>query len=138
MKYVNSVSLESPFEVAVAAVQEAFAAQGFGVLTTVDVQETLREKIGKDIEPYLILGICNPTIADQVLSLDPEVGTMLPCGVAIRWDGQRTQVHVLDPTVIEELDPSGRLHAPASEAGRRIGLAIAGLRGAQAAAKSAS
>ncbi|MHB8324283.1 MAG: DUF302 domain-containing protein, partial [Candidatus Dormibacteria bacterium] len=80
--------------------------------------------------PYLILGICNPTIADQVLGLDPEVGTMLPCSVAIRWDGQRTQVHVLDPEVIAELDPSGRLHAPASEASRRIGAAMASLSGA--------
>ncbi|MHB8324041.1 MAG: DUF302 domain-containing protein [Candidatus Dormibacteria bacterium] len=131
MKYVNSISLETPFEAAVAAVQEAFAGQGFGVLTTVDVQQTLRQKIGREIEPYLILGICNPTIADQVLGLDPEVGTMLPCSVAIRWDGQRTQVHVLDPEVIAELDPSGRLHAPASEASRRIGAAMASLSGAE-------
>lgn len=134
MKYVNSISLEAPFEEAVAAVQQAFADQGFGLLTTVDVQATLREKIGKEMAPYLILGICNPTIADQVLSLDPEVGTMLPCSVAIRWDGQRTQVHVLDPEVMVELDPSGGLSAPVAEASRRMEIAIASLRATRSAA----
>jgi len=131
VKYVNSVSLDRPFESAVAAVQRAFADQGFGLLTTVDVQRTLREKLGREVNPYLILGICNPTIADQVLGLDPEVGTMLPCSVAIRWDGERTQVHALDPRVIVDLDPDGGLGVPAAEASRRMGLALASLQESQ-------
>ncbi|HUY54284.1 MAG TPA: DUF302 domain-containing protein [Candidatus Nanopelagicaceae bacterium] len=128
MKYVNSASLDLPFETAVAAVQQAFAEQGFGLLTTVDVQKTLREKIGREIDPYVILGICNPTIADQVLSLEPQVGALLPCSVAIRWDGERTLVHALDPGVIVELDPSEGLRVPAGEASRRMDLALASLK----------
>jgi len=131
VKYVNSVSLDLPFETAVTAVQQAFAEQGFGLLTTVDVQKTLREKIGREINPYLILGICNPTIADQVLSLDPQVGALLPCSVAIRWDGERTQVHALDPAVIGELEANEGLRVPAGEAGRRMGLAMASLNAGQ-------
>jgi len=76
---------------------DALKAQGFGILNEIDMQKTLKEKIGQNIEPYLILGICNHNLAIQVLSEDREMGLLLPCKALLRETGSNVEVSLLDP-----------------------------------------
>ncbi|GIU91224.1 MAG: ABC transporter ATP-binding protein [Acidimicrobiia bacterium] len=103
MGYTRTVVLDVPYEEAVPKVKEAFQTHGFGTLTEIDVKATLQSKIGVEMEPYVILGACNPHLAHQALTADPEVGALLPCNVVVRRDGDRTLVHALDPEVIGRL-----------------------------------
>lgn len=74
--------------------------QGFGILTEIDMQKTLKNKIDVDIEPYLILGACNPKIANRALSADRSIGLLLPCTVVLRETGSSVEVSIQDPEVI--------------------------------------
>ncbi len=80
-------------------VEAALKEQGFGILTEIDVQATLREKLGVEREPYLILGACNPQLAHRALEADASVGTLVPCNVVLRADDDRTRVEILNPSV---------------------------------------
>ena len=95
--YINRL-VPVTFEEAVARTKEALKAEGFGVLTEINVRETLKTKIGVDYPSYVILGACNPTLAHEALRLENKVGTMLPCNVVVRdaGDGQ-TEVAAIDP-----------------------------------------
>ena len=86
------IKLEKPFESAVEIVVEELKNQGFGVLTRIDVQATLKEKLGMDFRPYVILGACNPPLAHRALSEDAVVGLMLPCNVTIEAETDNTSV----------------------------------------------
>lgn len=81
-------------------VRESLKAQGFGILTEIDMQKTLKEKIGVEIEPYLILGACNPKIANRALSADRSIGLLLPCNVVLRQTGASVEVSIQDPEVM--------------------------------------
>ncbi len=86
--YTLSSTTDLPFADAVERAREELKAEGFGVLCEIDVQATLKEKLDVDGEPYLILGACNPPLAHQALSAEPELGTLLPCNVVVfRRDG---------------------------------------------------
>ena len=95
--YINRL-LPVAFDEAVARTKEALKSEGFGVLTEINVRETLKAKIGVDYPSYIILGACNPTLAHEALRLENKVGTMLPCNVVVRdaGDGQ-TEVAAIDP-----------------------------------------
>ena len=103
-----------PFGDAVARVREALKEEGFGVLTEIDVQATLREKLGAEMEPYLILGACNPTFAHRALQVESELGALLPCNVVVFVEDGATHVSAVDPIAMlgivgnAELEPVGR------------------------------
>ena len=95
--YINRL-LQVTFEEAVSRTKEALRAEGFGVLTEINVHETLKAKIGVDYPRYVILGACNPALAHEALQLENKVGTMLPCNVVVRDAGNgQTEVAAIDP-----------------------------------------
>lgn len=88
---------KADFNNVVEKTREALAGQGFGVLTEIDVKATLKKKIGVDVDPYLILGACNPNMAHQAMQLEPRIGSMLPCNVIVRDTGGAIEVSAVDP-----------------------------------------
>ncbi len=98
MTYYLSRLLDAEFAASVLRVKEALKAQGFGVLTEINIQATLKEKIGVNYPAYTILGACNPALAHEALQLENKVGTMLPCNVVVRDNGNgQTEVAAIDP-----------------------------------------
>ena len=94
----QTVQLHTDFATAVSRVTDALKAEGFGVLTEIDVKETLKKKLNVDFHPYKILGACNPGLAHRALMAAPEVGLLLPCNVVVsQVDSQHTQVSIVDP-----------------------------------------
>lgn len=124
MGYGRTVVIDTPIEEAVPRVKEAFKAQGFGTLTEIDVQATLKEKIGVDVEPYVILGACNPSLAHRALQIEPDVGLLLPCNVVVRPHEGRTMVSALDPGIIAEMMDHPDLVPIAEEATKLIDAAL--------------
>jgi uncharacterized protein (DUF302 family) len=101
-------------------VRAALAAEGFGVLTEIDVAATLKTKLGIDRARYLILGACNPQLANEALQSEPDVGLLLPCNVIVYEDGTETVVAILDPGTMVGLTGNDELQAVASEARARL------------------
>jgi uncharacterized protein (DUF302 family) len=98
MSYYLGKMLRMPFADAVARTTEALKKEGFGIITQIDVKETLKVKIGVDFPAYQILGACNPSLAYEALKLENKVGTMLPCNVVVRDAGSgNTEVAAIDP-----------------------------------------
>jgi len=94
--YALTSETELGFDAAVARVRAELETEGFGVLTEIDVQATLRKKLGVEMEEYLILGACNPQFAHQALELEPELGVLLPCNVVVYRKGEQTIVSAVD------------------------------------------
>lgn len=94
--YTLSASTEATFGEAVERVKQELKAEGFGVLCEIDVQATLKEKLGVEQEPYLILGACNPPLAHRALSVEPELGTLLPCNVVVYQADDKTHISAID------------------------------------------
>jgi uncharacterized protein (DUF302 family) len=97
MAYYFSTIVEGPFGDVLTRVREALKTEGFGVVSEIDVQKTLREKIGVEFRPYLILGACNPSLAHEALLLEDKVGTMLPCNVVVQQSPGGIEVAAIDP-----------------------------------------
>ena len=95
--YTLSETSAAQFDVAVEAVRSELAREGFGVLCEIDVQATLRAKLGVEIDPYVILGACNPPLAHQALAAEPDLGALLPCNVAVYKRGDETTIAAIDP-----------------------------------------
>ncbi|MGQ0480388.1 MAG: DUF302 domain-containing protein [Pseudonocardia sp.] len=125
MDYGMTITLELPYEKAVPAVKAALQEQGFGVLTEIDARATLQEKLGHDMEPYIILGACNPQLAHRALDLDRQIGLLLPCNVVVRAEGDtRSVVSALDPQVMVTVPDNEDLRPIADDAGQRIRAAL--------------
>ena len=129
MDYGMTVRLDRPFAETAERVRAALKEQGFGVLTEIDVRATLRDKLGADIEDYLILGACNPPLAHRALGIDRRIGLLLPCNVVIRADGDATIVAALDPQVMVGVTGEPGLKAVADKASRRLAAALDALAG---------
>lgn len=127
MVFEESVVLGVPFADALAATKVALADHGFGVLTEIDMQQTLKAKVDKDMDPYVILGACNPKLASAALDVEPNVGVLLPCNVVVRQVGDKVQVDALDPGLMVSMTSRDELGPIAAEARRLIGEALAAL-----------
>ena len=124
MDYGTTITTQLSFDDAVERTRNALADQGFGVLTEIDVQATLKKKLDQDMEPYLILGACNPQLASQALEIERDIGLLLPCNVVVRRDGDHTLVQALDPQVMVSLPGRPELQGVADEAAKRLSAAL--------------
>lgn len=128
MTYTLTVTVNRPFAGTLAAVRECLADQGFGVLTEIDLQATMKAKLGADIDPQVILGACRPPLARAALLAEPSVGVLLPCNVVVRYlDDTSTLVEALDPDTMVALTHNDALAPVAREATQRLSAALAQL-----------
>lgn len=129
MSYYLSTEMALPFSQAVEAAEAALEDQGFGVVTRIDMQTTLKAKIGVDFRPYTILGACNPSLAYDALQMEDKVGTMLPCNVIVQAIGaDRCEVAAIDPVESMQAIPNPRLKSAAREVRARLERVIETLR----------
>jgi uncharacterized protein (DUF302 family) len=126
MTYHFSKIVDMPFDKAVAATTEALKKHGFGVLTQIDVKDTLRKKLDVDFRPYLILGACNPKMAHQALIAEDKIGTMLPCNVVVQQrDDNRIEVSAVDPVASMSAIKNPRLSGIAGQVSELLKQVIA-------------
>jgi uncharacterized protein (DUF302 family) len=125
--YAIVTTVEMPFDDAVSRVREELAAEGFGVLTEIDVRATLRKKLGVEVDPYVILGACNPPLAHRGLEIEPDLGVLLPCNVVVRTDGALTRVAAMEPDAALALAGNDDLAPLAAEARARVERALSRL-----------
>lgn len=109
---------------AIERVTTALKEEGFGILTTIDVQQTLKEKLGLDTNPYVILGACNPQLANRALEAEPEIGLLLPCNVIVYQVDDGTTVAVMDPAAALQLAGNPTIEPIALEAKTRLERAL--------------
>ncbi|MBW4975991.1 DUF302 domain-containing protein [Roseovarius mucosus] len=116
MSYTYDRTLQgADIDEAEARVREALAEQGFGVLTEIDVKATMKNKIGADMAPYRILGVCNPDMAYKAIEIEPRVGAMLPCNVVLRDVEGGTEISAIDPVASMQVIESNALHGVAGK-----------------------
>ena len=121
-------TVELGFDAAIGRVTEELAKEGFGVLTVIDVQATLKAKLGKDMRPYRILGACNPALAHQAITAVADIGLLLPCNVLVREDDEG-QVHVdfMDPGAVLALVDDPRVDPLAAQVKQKLETVLAAL-----------
>jgi uncharacterized protein (DUF302 family) len=132
MVFEESVVLTAPFAEALTQLKASLAAEGFGTLTEIDVQATLKEKLGKQMPAYVIVGACNPSLASRALDIEPQIGVLLPCNVVVREVKDGVLVEAMDPGVMATLVGRDAIRPVADEARRLIGAALARLSAAAA------
>jgi uncharacterized protein (DUF302 family) len=118
--YAFEVTTRRSFDDAIRRVTELLAEQGFGVLTEIDVQATLKKKLDLDTKPYRILGACNPPFAHRALSAEPHVGVLLPCNVVVWDEGDHRVVAAMEPRVMATLVDSDEVRNVGNEVSVRL------------------
>ena len=133
--YTVAIRIAATVEDARPRVEAALRAEGFGVLTEIDVAATMKAKLGIDQTPYLILGACNPALAHRALEADPSIGALLPCNVVIRADDRDggTIVEAIDPLAALGIVDAGAVRDVATEARERLVRAIESIAAGEAA-----
>lgn len=130
-RYGMRIRVDAPYDVALERTKAALQQEGFGVLTSIDVQQTLKQKIDRDFRKYVILGACNPALADVALHAELEIGLVLPCNVVVyEREGGGSVVAAMAPLPAMALVGNPRLQAVASEADTRLRRALASLEAA--------
>ncbi|WP_394214095.1 DUF302 domain-containing protein [Brachybacterium vulturis] len=134
MTYAHQLTLAQPYHRAVESVRAALFAQGFGIITEIDMRATFEAKIdaaaAQEIGDYVILGACNPGLARQALAAEPQLGALLPCNVIVRRGEEgRSIVEAMDPMVMVQLSDSEQVRAVAEDADARLRAALGALAG---------
>jgi len=130
MVFEESIVLDAPFDEVLGKVKTEFAASGFGTLTEIDMQATLRAKVGKEMDRYVIVGACNPKLASAALDVNPLVGVLLPCNVVVREVDGRVSVDAMDPGLIATMTGDSAVESVAAEARELINEALQRVAGA--------
>jgi uncharacterized protein (DUF302 family) len=126
-KYAFGKTVNMSYAQALDAVTQALAKEGFGVLTEIDVQATLKKKLGIERPPYKILGACNPQFAAKALEAEPQIGALLPCNVVVREDAGKTVVEFMDPDAVLKLVDRPEIGTIAAEVRSRLQRVMAAL-----------
>ncbi|NKX91639.1 MULTISPECIES: DUF302 domain-containing protein [Nocardia] len=134
MDLALSTTLHTTFDDALERTREALAEQGFGILTEIDMQATLKAKLGHDMEDYRILGACNPPLAHQAVEINRQIGLLLPCNVVVRRDRTDTDtdtiiVEAMNPQLMVAVTGQPALDPVAEDATTRLRAALAALGG---------
>lgn len=130
MTLALSTELHIGFDDAVTLTRQALADQGFGILTEIDMKATLKEKLGEDMEDYLILGACNPPLAHRAVSVDRQIGLLLPCNVVVRVDAQAEDTVIVDamnPQVMVQVADQPGLREVADDATAKLRAVISAI-----------
>jgi len=136
MNYAHTITVSLPYEDAIALAKQELANQGFGVLTEIDIRATFTTKLGAEsadaVGDYLILGACNPPLAEQALAADPDMGLLLPCNVVIRrsQSAETTTVQAINPQTMVQLSDVAAVKGVADQADERLRAALAAIEGA--------
>lgn len=133
MTYTRATTVSLPWAEALERTREALAAQGFGILTEINVRSTFEAKLGTEaadaVGDYVILGACNPSLASRALAAEPQMGALLPCNVVVRRNGaaESTTVEAIDPQTMVQLSSAPSVKEVADDAGTRLRKALASL-----------
>jgi uncharacterized protein (DUF302 family) len=136
MTYTLTATVSLPWAEALERTREALQAQGFGILTEINVRSTFEAKLGSEaaeaVGDYIILGACNPALASRALAAEPEIGALLPCNVVVRrkTDANETIVEAIDPQTMAQLSDAAAVKEVSDDAGTRLRKALASLPGA--------
>ncbi|MCJ0902926.1 DUF302 domain-containing protein [Rhodococcus sp. ARC_M6] len=130
MDIAIGTKVSGTFDDVVARTRQALSEQGFGVLTEIDMQATLKAKLGEDMEKYLILGACNPTLAHRAVTVDRQIGLLLPCNVVVREDTEAENsffVEAMNPDLMVQVSGEAGLESVAADAAVKLRTAIEAL-----------